>query len=110
MPRACEVRLTQEQEAELRRLAASRTLAARVVERAKIVLAAASGKPDQKTAQQLGIARQTVATWRRRFLERGIKGLKDALRPGRPTKFFPSIRTTAEDGQTKKDAVFALLH
>jgi len=110
MPQAREVRLTQEQEAELRHLAASRILAARVVERTKIVLAAASGKPDQETAQRLGIARQTVARWRRRFLERGLEGLKDALRPGRPTKFFPSIRTTAEDSQIKKEAVFTLLH
>jgi len=110
MLRACEVRLTQEQEAELRHLAASRTVAAQIVERAKIVLAAASGKPDQQTALRLGIVRQTVARWRKRFLERGVEGLKDALRPGRPTKFFPSIRTAAEDGQIKKEAVFALLH
>jgi len=49
--------LTQEQQDDFERIARSRTLAARLVQRARIVLMAAARKPDQEIAQALGIAR-----------------------------------------------------
>ncbi len=85
MPKAAKVWLTREQQDDFERFARSRTLAARLVQRAKIVLLAATRKPDQEIAQALGIARQTVALWRGRFIEQGIAGIeKDAPRSGRP--------------------------
>jgi DNA-binding CsgD family transcriptional regulator len=44
----------------VRRRAGSRSLAARAVERAKIILGLAAGKAKQEIAAQLGIARQTA--------------------------------------------------
>jgi transposase len=85
MPRAPKVWLTVEQQDDFERFARSRTLAARLVERAQIVLQAATGKTDVEIAKALDITRQTVGLWRRRFLDRGIAGIeKDAPRSGRP--------------------------
>jgi transposase len=62
----------------------ARSLPARVVERARIVLLAAAGKQDKEIAEELGISVQKAARWRARFLETGVSGLeKDAPRPGR---------------------------
>jgi transposase len=78
------VSLTAEQRRTLERMARQRTLATRVVERAKIVLAAADGLDDQDVAKRLGITRRTAARWRARFLGGGIIALeKDAPRSGR---------------------------
>src|SRR5712691_521383 len=85
MPRAPKVRLTAEQQDDFERFAHSRTLAARLVERAQIVLQAAAGKADVEIAKALDLTRQTVGLWRRRFLDRGIAGIEnDAPRSGRP--------------------------
>jgi transposase len=62
----------------------SRTLPARVIERAQIVRLAADGVPSQEIAQRLGVSRPTVQLWRERFLALRLPGLeKDAPRPGR---------------------------
>ena len=61
-----------------------RSLPARVVERARIVLLAANGKQDKEISAELGIGVQKVARWRARFLDEGVVGFeKDAPRPGR---------------------------
>ena len=61
----------------------------RAVERAKVILAAAAGKARQEIAKQLGIARQTVSRWEKRFVQQGTKGLEDAPRSGRPRRIQP---------------------
>jgi transposase len=62
----------------------SRTLPARVVERARIVRLAAAGVPSQEIAQRLVVSRPTVQLWRERFLALRLPGLEtDAPRPGR---------------------------
>lgn len=64
--------------------ARSRTLPARVVERARIVQWAAHGVASKDIAQRLGVSRPTVQLWRERFLALRVAGLeKDAPRPGR---------------------------
>src|SRR6516165_7273990 len=68
----------------LNRWAGSRSLPARQVERAKIVLLAATGRTDLEIAAGLRITNQKAARWRKRFLSLGLDGLtKDAPRPGR---------------------------
>jgi transposase len=68
----------------LERWARSRSLPARQVERAKVVLLAAEGKSDLEIAASLRISNQKAARWRKRFLKLGLPGLeKDAPRPGR---------------------------
>jgi len=78
------VLLSDEQREQLQSNARARSLPARVVLRAKIVLLAADGKQDKQIGEELGLPRQTAARWRKRFLRLGVAGLlKDAPRPGR---------------------------
>ena len=55
--------------------------------RARIVLACAEpGATNGEVARALGVSRQTVATRRKRFAERGPDGLLDEPRPGAPRR------------------------
>src|SRR5712691_10302421 len=54
--------------------------------RAQIVLAAARGRGNARIARDLGISQDTVRKWRRRFAVRGLGGLADLPRPGRPRR------------------------
>ena len=55
--------------------------------RARIVLAAARGLSNAAIARQLGCSRPTVGHWRAAFAARGVAGLQDAPRPGRPPRY-----------------------
>jgi transposase len=67
----------------------------RLVQRAQIILMAASGMLNQDIAVKLGTTRPTVQLWRERFLALRLAGLeKDAPRPGRIPK-IPSHKITA---------------
>jgi len=80
--------LSPEEQTTLDGWAKARSLPLRLVQRAKIILAAAQGKRSQDIAKDLRISRPTVQLWRERFLALRIPGLeKDAPRPGR----LPSI-------------------
>ncbi len=76
--------LSSEQREQLEGLASSRSLPAGLVRRAKIILLSASGKTNLEIAQQLEMTNATIGKWRRRFLQQGVSGLHDELRPGRP--------------------------
>ena len=65
-------------------LAQSRTLPHGLVQRARIVLAAAEGEPGSAIAARLRLNKNTVAKWRKRYVEQGLEGLHDELRAGRP--------------------------
>jgi len=94
--------LSPEQQENLEQHSRARSLAARMVERARIVLLAAAGRQDKEIAETLGISVQKSARWRARFLKLGIAGLeKDAPRPGRT----PSIST-----KTVKRVIDLTLH
>jgi transposase-like protein len=57
-------------------LSRSRTQEARLVERARIVLACLEGKEIQQVARETGASIPTVSKWRRRFSTDGIRGLE----------------------------------
>lgn len=52
--------------------------------RARIVLLAGQGMRDTDIARRLGVSRQTVGTWRHKWADEGIAGLRHRARPGRP--------------------------
>lgn len=87
------VTLTDEQRATLMKWSRGRSTPARLVQRAKIVLAAADGRENKQIAAELGCTRRTVGIWRNRFVSAGIAGIeRDAPRGGRPA----SVRSRKE--------------
>ncbi len=68
----------------LRSLTRASTAPAGLVQRARIVLLAAEGTSNTDIAAQVGVARQTVVTWRQRYVDGGMAALQDGDRPGRP--------------------------
>ena len=52
--------------------------------RCRVVLAAAEGRSSKEIAAELGCNANTVGRWRVRFAQRGIDGLHDEPRPGKP--------------------------
>jgi len=81
---AAEVKLSNDEREQLEKLSRARTATVRLAQRSKMIVMAAAGIPDLKIAVELGVARQTVARWRGRFIRNGIAGIeKDAPRPGR---------------------------
>jgi transposase-like protein len=57
--------------------------------RAKIILMAAQGQPNDQIAASLSVPRQIVSKWRKRFFEERLAGLEDEPRTGRPPVFPP---------------------
>lgn len=102
------ITLSWEQRASLEQWARSRSLPARVIERARIVLLAAAGRQDKQIAAAMKITPKKVSRWRSRFLTLGVEGLKrDASRSGRSPKITASfvrrvVRMTT--GQTPPNA------
>jgi transposase len=80
--------LIDDERRQLEKYARGRSVPARLVLRARIVLMAADGVFNQDIAAELGITRTTVALWRGRFIAQRIAGIeKDAPRPGRRPRF-----------------------
>lgn len=69
---------------ELVRLMRSTAVRAGLAVRARIVLAAAEGQANEHIAEQVGVSKVTVLKWRSRYTERGLDGLADEVRSGRP--------------------------
>jgi transposase len=69
---------------ELQRRVRSKSLPAKQVERARIVLLAAEGLAAETIAERVGCSRPTVVSWRKRFAKGGIDSLGDAPRSGAP--------------------------
>jgi transposase len=84
MPVRAEVVLSDEEREVLERWARRPTSAQALALRCRIVLAAADGEKSFEIAERLGCTRSTVGKWRGRFAERGLDGLHDEPRPGKP--------------------------
>lgn len=76
--------LSQAERSELMSLSSRRKTAQALALRARIVLACAEGGQNKVVAAQLGLDRQTVGKWRRRFVEHRVDGLHDEPRSGTP--------------------------
>jgi transposase len=84
------VQLRDGDKVELERLVRSRTVAQRVVERARIVLASAAGLKSTEICSEVGVSPPTVMRWLDRYEEHGIEGLlRDRPRSGKPRQITP---------------------
>ncbi len=91
MPRQCpfSITLRPEEQATLERQARKYTSSYINVVRAKAILLAAEGLENKQIGAQLGIPRQIISKWRKRFFEERLAGLEDRPRSGRPRFFSP---------------------
>jgi transposase len=84
MPAAAPLPIAPDELAELRRWTRSSRLPAVLVQRARILLLAADGVANTEITERVGVSRPTVIACRRRYARRGLAGLTDRPRPGRP--------------------------
>ena len=83
--------LAPEERAELEAMSRSRTLAAGLAQRARIILAIAAGEPYAVLRARLEVSTTTLTRWRKRFEHRRVAGLHDALRSGRGDRLSPAF-------------------
>ncbi len=79
-----QIRLSDDERETLQRWARRPKSAQALALRCRIVLAAAEGHSNKEIAAALGCNPATVGKWRTRFAERGVEGLADEPRPGKP--------------------------
>jgi transposase len=84
--------LADDQRAALVRRVRRKGSPARAVERARIVLLAADGVPGREIADRVGCSEPTVLRWRSRFAQRGLAGLVDEPRSGKPPTIPRAVR------------------
>jgi len=92
LPRAVLVTLTAADRTTLKKRAGGAKTAHRDRLRAQIVLAAARGRDNARIAADLRITADTVRKWRGRFAARGLAGLADLSRCGRPRRISELTR------------------
>ena len=80
------IELSEEEERRLRALLRTPSASQQQALRARIVLRAAEGATNTQIAAEAGVSLPTVGLWRRSFSERGLEGLADAPRSGRPRR------------------------
>lgn len=96
--------VTPDEERELRKRAASRTSPARLVERAKILVAMLD-EPEigaMEAGRRVGLRGQTGCAWVKRFNEGGLHVLEDEPRTGRPPTHPPEVRSALVSLATQK--------
>jgi transposase len=84
MPVRVEIVLSEEEREVLERWARRPKSSQALALRCRIVLAAAAGAQSKEIAARLGCDKSTVGRWRGRFAHRGLDGLHDEPRPGKP--------------------------
>src|SRR3990172_8797712 len=93
MPRSSPfaIALSSPEEAELRRRAGKYTLPYFQVQRAKMILYAAEGMPNDEIAARLDTRREVVSLWRKRFFRRPPHGTGRTCSSGSSPDFSPQI-------------------
>ena len=84
MPQRAEVSVSDQEREALERWARRPKSAQALALRCRIVLAAADGEQSKDIAAREGCTKSTVGKWRGRFARRGLDGLHDEPRPGKP--------------------------
>jgi hypothetical protein len=97
-PFAETVSLTDLQRAQLEALVRAGSTPQALVFRCRLILRAADkdNPTNLQIAAEFHCERHTVALWRNRYLSKGLAGLQDAPRSGRPRRFSP-LRATQCD-------------
>jgi Homeodomain-like domain len=84
-----DIELSEHEQTTLEALARRYTSPYRDVLRAKIILYASQGLPNDVIAARLDTPRQIVSKWRKRFFDSRLPGLDEQPRGGAPARFSP---------------------
>ena len=90
--RAQAIKLSREERKSLELLTHRGTAQQRHVVRAQIALMAHRGEATASISQALGVSVQTVSHWRTRLARKGVEGLQEVPRPGRPRRIGQAQR------------------
>ena len=85
-PKPVVVELSESERVRLAQWARRGKTAQALAQRSRIILACAQGGSNTEIAAEWGLARDTVAKWRARFVTHRLEGLTDEPRPGAPRK------------------------
>jgi transposase len=77
--------------AELEAITRSTRTPACLVQRARLILALADGVSYTELTARWGMAATSISRWKQRFAARGLAGLSDAPRSGRPDRLAPAV-------------------
>lgn len=91
MPAATALALPAPVRDELEAITRSTRTPAGLVQRARLILALAGGASYTEVTARWGIAATSISRWKQRFAARGIAGLRDAPRSGRPDRLAPAV-------------------
>ncbi len=101
--------LTDDAAHELARMARSRTLGAGLVRRAQIVQhAVQEGLSAPEVAARMGLCGATVRFWLKRFNARGLQGLEEDMRSGRPPTYSAEERSAVITAALSRPAELGL--
>ena len=90
------ITLSREERRTLENRARQYTLPYFHVVRARIILFAAEGRPNDEIADALSLGRDVVSLWRKRFFYQRLPGLDEHPRSGRPRVFPPRGRRAGQ--------------
>jgi transposase len=100
--------LSDEEREELERMARSRTLGAGLVRRARIVMHALEGLKAPEIGTRMDLCGATVRHWLKRFNARGLQGLEEDVRTGRPPTYSAEQRSAVIDAALTRPADLGL--
>ena len=84
--------ITKTQRRDLLKITRKRTIEAKLFLRARIILMAADGWGHSEISEALGIHRNHVIKWRKRFQQEGVTSLEDRPRSGKPPTYTDQDR------------------
>jgi transposase len=100
--------MREEEREELGRMARSRTVGAGLVRRAQIVLHALEGLKAPEISARMGLCGATVRHWLKRFNTRGLAGLEEDVRSGRPPTYSAEQRSAVINAALTRPAELGL--
>jgi transposase len=100
--------VSDEEREQLGRTARSRTVGAGLVRRARIVLHALEGLKAPEIGARMGLCGATVRHWLKRFNARGLEGLEEDVRSGRPPTYSAEQRSTVINAALSRPAELGL--
>src|SRR3954470_17163926 len=100
--------LTDDERTEVQRITRSHTLGAAFVRRAQIVVHAMSGLKAEEIARRMDLCGNTVRSWINRFNARGLKGLEEDVRTGRPPTYSAEQRGAVIEAALNRPADLGL--